>query len=90
MAIAIRTGKTEACALVLWDGVVCADDFLAHVGRLCSHADWPPPDRLHLADLRIASLDASMDQSTLEAVFKAQPVTKDEVFKETLIHGAGI
>lgn len=32
----------------------------------------------------------SMDQATLESVFKAEPVTRDEVFKETLIYGAGI
>ena len=31
-----------------------------------------------------------MDRSTLESVFKAEPVTRDEVFKETLIYGAGI
>lgn len=31
-----------------------------------------------------------MDQSTLESVFKAEPVTREEVFKEILIHGAGI
>ena len=32
----------------------------------------------------------SMDEATLEAVFKAEPVTREEVFKEILIHGAGI
>ena len=31
-----------------------------------------------------------MDEATLEAVFKAQPVTREEVVKETLIYGAGI
>jgi len=31
-----------------------------------------------------------MDQSTLESVFRAEPVTREEVFKETLIYGAGI
>lgn len=31
-----------------------------------------------------------MDDATLEAVFKAQPVTREEVFEETLICGAGI
>ena len=31
-----------------------------------------------------------MDRSTLESIFKAQPVTRAEVFKETLMHGAGI
>ncbi|MEI6351019.1 MAG: Rrf2 family transcriptional regulator [Verrucomicrobiota bacterium] len=31
-----------------------------------------------------------MDEATLESVFQAEPVTRDEVFKETLINGAGI
>jgi len=32
----------------------------------------------------------SMDEATLEAVFKAEPVTREEVFNEPLIYGAGI
>ena len=31
-----------------------------------------------------------MDRATLEAVYNAEPVTHDEVFKESLIYGAGI
>ena len=31
-----------------------------------------------------------MDEATLEAVFKAAPVTKQEVFTDTLVGGAGI
>ena len=31
-----------------------------------------------------------MDEATLESIFQAEPVTRDEVFKEVLIHGAGI
>lgn len=31
-----------------------------------------------------------MDKATLEAVFKSKTVTKEEVFKEALIYGAGI
>ncbi len=31
-----------------------------------------------------------MDRTTLEAVYKAKTVTKEEVFKEALIYGAGI
>lgn len=36
------------------------------------------------------NISCSMDDATLEAVFKAQPVTREEVFEETLICGAGI
>lgn len=35
-------------------------------------------------------ISRSMDETTLESVFKAEPVTREEVFKETLIYGAGI
>ena len=35
-------------------------------------------------------ISRSMDQATLESVFKAEPVTREEVFNETLIYGAGI
>lgn len=35
-------------------------------------------------------ISQSMDNATLEAVFEAQPVTREEVFKEVFIHGAGI
>jgi hypothetical protein len=66
MSIVYRIRKEEDLTLVLWDGVVTADDFLAHVRRLTSDAEWPPPGRLHLADLRITSLDATMDDSILE------------------------
>jgi len=31
-----------------------------------------------------------MDEATLESVYQAEPVTREEVFKELLIYGAGI
>lgn len=52
--------------LVVWGEVVTADDFLAHVRRLSSDADWPPSSRLHLSDLRMTSLDASLDEAVIE------------------------
>jgi hypothetical protein len=58
--------KEKGLTLVLWEGVVTADEFLAHVRRLCADADWPPPQRLHLSHLRFTSLDASMDDATIE------------------------
>jgi len=67
MSIVYRIDKEEGYTLVLWVGVVTADEFLTHVRRLSSDADWPPPGRLHFADLRIASLDASMDEAILQA-----------------------
>jgi hypothetical protein len=66
MSIVYRIDKEKGLAVVLWEGVVTADDFLAHVRRLCSDADWPPPQRLHLSHLGFTSLDASMDAAIIE------------------------
>jgi len=66
MSIVYRIDKEKGFTAVLWDGVVTADAFLAHVRRLSADADWPPPRRLHLSDLRTTSLDASMDEATIE------------------------
>lgn len=64
MSIVYRIDKGKGFTVVLWDGVVTADAFLAHVRRLSSDADWPPSRRLHLSDLRHTALDASMDEAT--------------------------
>jgi hypothetical protein len=66
MAITYRIEKEKGFTLVLWKGVVTAEEFLAHVRRLVSDEDWPPGRRLHLTDLRDTSLDASMDESTIQ------------------------
>ena len=66
MSIVYRIDQEKGLTLVLWEGVVTADEFLAHVRRLCSDADWPPPKRLHLSHLRFTSLDASMDDAIID------------------------
>ena len=66
MSIVYRIDKEKGLTLVLWEGVVTADDFLAHVRRLTSDADWPPPKRLHLSHLWFTSLDASMDDAIID------------------------
>ena len=66
MSIVYRIDKAKGLTVVLWEGVVTADDFLAHVRRLTSDADWSPPKRLHLSHLRFTSLDASMDAAIIE------------------------
>ena len=67
MSIVYRIDKEKGYTLVVWEGVVTADEFLAHIRRLSSDTDWPPPRRLHLSDLHTASLDASMDEAILQA-----------------------
>jgi len=66
MGITYRIEKEKGFTLVLWKGVVTAETFLAHVQRLSSDEDWPPFKRLHLTDLRDASIDASMDESIIQ------------------------
>ena len=67
MSIVYRIDKEKGYTIVLWEGVVTADEFLTHVRRLSSDAAWPPLGRLHLSDLHTASLDASMDAAILQA-----------------------
>ena len=66
MSIVYRIDQEKGLTVVLWEGVVTADEFLAHVRRLTSDADWPPPKRLHLSHLWFTSLDASMDDAIIE------------------------
>ena len=66
MSIVYRIDQEKGLTLVLWEGVVTADEFLAHVRRLCADADWPPPKRLHLSHLRSTALDASIDDAIIE------------------------
>jgi hypothetical protein len=61
-----RIEQERGIIFVLWDGAVTADEFLAHVQRLFSDAEWPPHRRLHLSDLRAASVGTSIDEATLQ------------------------
>ncbi len=66
MGIVYEINKELGTTFVVWDGVVGAAVFLAHVNLLSSDPHWPAPERRHLSDLRNTSLDASMDQAALE------------------------
>ncbi len=66
MSIVYSIEKEKGITLVLWDGMVTAVEFLAHVHRLTSDANWPSLTRLHLSDLRNTSTDPSIDRATLE------------------------
>ena len=68
MSIVYQIEKEPGITYVVWDGVVTADQFLAHVQRLLADPDWPPAGRLHLTDLRTASIDASVDEAVLKKV----------------------
>jgi hypothetical protein len=66
MSIVYRIDKEIGATFVLWEGIVTADDFLAHIRRLTSDPEWPPPKRLHLSMLHTATLDPSMDDGMVE------------------------
>ena len=66
MSIAYHVDEKMGVTFVSWNGLVSADMFLNHVRRLSSDTNWPTAKRLHLSDLRTTSLDASMDDATLE------------------------
>ncbi|MBI3845167.1 MAG: hypothetical protein HY292_11085 [Planctomycetes bacterium] len=66
MGIAYRIDLDRGVTFVLWDKRVTAVEFLAHVRKLISDSEWPPAKRLHLCDLRHATLDASIDEAKLK------------------------
>ncbi len=49
-----------------WEGLITADEFLAHAQRLLSDPAWPPRGGLHLTDLRFGRLHDSLDTATIE------------------------
>jgi hypothetical protein len=89
MGIAYRIDKKMGATLVVWTGVITADEFLTHVRRLSADPDWPPPGRLHLADLRDTSLDTSLDKSIIEeaAELYARHRQKIENMKVAIVAG---
>jgi hypothetical protein len=66
MSIMSHIDQQKGITLVLWNELVTAEEWLAHVSRLCSDPDWPPLRRLQLIDLQTAFLDPSIDERILE------------------------
>jgi hypothetical protein len=64
MSIVYRIEEERGVALVLWGGVVTADEWLTHVRRLVADPKWPPA--LHISDLRSAHLDPSIDEAAIQ------------------------
>ena len=66
MTIIYQIDKQVGVTYVVWDGVVVAEQYIAHVKRLLADPDWPPDRGLHLSDLRSTSLDPTIDKAVLE------------------------
>jgi hypothetical protein len=80
MSIVYHIDKERGLACVVWDGTVTAAEFLGHVQRLISDPEWPPAGKLHLVDLRTASVDDSIDDAVLEQaaeLYGQQPKVAD-------------
>ena len=65
MSIVYRIEPDPGITYVVWDGSITAEEWLVHVQLLLSDPDWPPAGRLHLSDLRTATIDASIDEAVL-------------------------
>ena len=72
-----------------FDGILAPIACVSSAGYKCCSQEKVCRFRRLFLDIR-NFISHSMDGATLEAVFKAEPVTREEVFKETLTHGAGI
>ena len=57
--------KDLGLTLVRWHGMVTAEEFLAHAHKLSTDPHWPPFKYLHLADLRTATVDESVNEEIL-------------------------
>jgi hypothetical protein len=76
VTIVYHIDKEAGITYVIWDGVVAAEQYIAHVKRLLADPGWPPARGLHLSDLRTASLDSTIDKTVLEnavAMFAEHP-----------------
>jgi len=90
VTIVYHIDKDAGITYVIWDGVVAAEPYIAHVKRLLADPDWPPARGLHLSDLRTASLDSTINKTALEkavAMFRMHP--KIPTVKTAIVaHGA--
>ena len=76
MSIVYRVDQERGITFVVWDGVVTGNDFLDHVRRMLADPAWPTTGRMHLSDLRTATVDDSIDESVLKQaadLFGAHP-----------------
>jgi len=72
-----------------FDGILAPIACVSATGYKCCSQEKSCRFRRLFLDIR-NYIAYSMDNSTLEAVFKVIPVTRDEVFNESLTYGAGI
>ena len=89
MSIVYRIDQQSGVTFVLWNGVITANEWLAHIHRLTSGSNWPPPRRLHLTDLHGSFLDVSIDEGVIAnaAEFLGKYRNKLENMKVAVVNG---
>ncbi len=71
MPIVYHIDRERGYSLARWFGVTTAEQFRAHICRMSSDPDWPPRKLTHLVDLRLGSLDRSIDAGVLKEAANA-------------------
>lgn len=71
MPIVYHIDRERGYSLSRWFGVTTAEEFRAHIDRMTSDPDWPPRKLTHLVDLRLGSLDRSIDAGVLKEAANA-------------------
>lgn len=66
MTIAYHIDPALGVTFSKWEGLITADDFLAHAQRILADPAWPPRKGHHLTDLRFGRLDDSLDEAALQ------------------------
>jgi hypothetical protein len=72
VGISYKIDNEKGITYVLWDGIVTADQFLAHVRKLLSEPGWPSHTKQHLVDLNNLNVMSSsaLDEATIEEATK--------------------
>ncbi len=76
MAIAYRIDPEVGTCFTVWNGVVTAEELVAHAHRLVADLGWPASRGKHLTDLRTATIHRSITRSTLlevASIYGAHP-----------------
>ena len=67
MGIAYRMDKSQGLMTIVWDGVITADDWRAHLEEMLADPEWPAGPR-NLTDLRSADVSSITEADQAEVV----------------------
>jgi hypothetical protein len=67
VGITYRLDKDQGLTVIVWDGVVTADDWRAHLRAIFDDPGWPPGPR-NLTDLRSADVSGITDEEEADVL----------------------